>query len=50
MQKSFIEQDSRMEGRFKEHIGRCEKQTADIAKKVDTLEVRIKADATKTQR
>ena len=50
MHKSFIEQVARMEGRFKEHIGRCEKQTADVAKKVDTLEVRIKADATETQR
>ena len=39
-----------MEGRFKEHIGRCEKQTAEVAKKVDTLEVRIQADATETQR
>ena len=41
---------TRMEGRFKEHIGRCEKQTAEVAKKVDTLEVRIQADVTETQR
>ena len=36
MQKSFIEQVTRMEGRLKKHIGRCEKQTAEVAKKVDT--------------
>ena len=39
-----------MEGRFKEHISRCEKQTADVAKKVDSLEVKIQADVTETQR
>ena len=50
MQKSFIEQVTRMEGRFKEHISRCEKQTQDVAKKVDSLEVRIQTDATETQR
>ena len=50
MQKSFIEQVTRMEGRFKEHISRYEKQTAEVAKKVDTLEVRIQGDATETQR
>ena len=50
MHKSFIEQVTRMEGRFKEHIGRCEKQTADVAKKVDSLEVRIQTDVSETQR
>ena len=50
MQKSFIEQVTRMEGRFKEHISRCEKQTADVAKKIDSLEIKIQADATETQR
>ena len=41
---------SRMEGRFKEHISKCEKQTADVAKKVDNLEVRIQTDVSETQR
>ena len=50
IQKSFIEQVTRMEGRFQEHISRCEKQTADVAKKVDSLEVRIQADVMETQR
>ena len=50
MQKSFIEQVTRMEGRFKEHISRCEKQTTDVAKKVDSLEVKIQTDVTETQR
>ena len=50
MHKSFIEQISRMEGRFKEHISKCEKQTADVAKKVDNLEVRIQTDVSETQR
>ena len=50
MQKSFIEQVTRMEGRFKDHISRCEKQTQQVAKKVDSLEIKIQADATETQR
>ena len=50
MQKTFIEQVTRMEGRFKEHISRCEKQTADVAKNVASLEIKIQADATETQR
>ena len=50
MQKSFNEQVTRMEGRFKEHIIRCEKQTADVAKKVDSLVIKIQANATETQR
>ena len=50
MQKSFIEQVTRMEGRFKDHISRCDKQTQEVAKKVDSLEIKIQADATETQR
>ena len=34
----------------KEHISRCEKQTHEVAKKVDSLEIKIQADATETQR
>ena len=39
-----------MEGRFKEHISRCEKQTLEVSKKVESLEVKIHADVTETQR
>ena len=39
-----------MEGRFKEHISRCKKQTQDVSRKVESLEVKIHADATETQR
>ena len=50
MHKSFIEQITRMEGRFKERISRCEKQTQEVSKKVESLEVKIHADVTETQR
>ena len=50
MQKSLIEQVTRMEGRFKDHITRCEKQTLEFSKKMESLEVKIHADVTETQR